>query len=114
MFAYIYIYVYIHIMYVCVECVYMYIYKYMQMSFRPVSFAWVLAAPELCSSGGASRVSRSWATGVPLCIGAKAKGGVQGLLFWLFQRGFKVSSETVKWYRTSYGTVFDSSENDEP
>ena len=35
-----------------------------------------------------------------------------GLLFWLFTRGFKVSSGTVEWYRyrSSYGTDFENSE----
>ena len=35
---------------------------------------------------------------------------VEGLLFWLFKRGFKVSSGTVEWYVSSYGTDFDDSE----
>ena len=35
---------------------------------------------------------------------------VQGLLFWLFQAGFKVSLGTVYWYRSNYGTDFDISE----
>ena len=34
----------------------------------------------------------------------------QGQLFWLFEAGFKVSSGTVKWYRSSYGTDFENSE----
>ena len=34
----------------------------------------------------------------------------QGLLFWLSKEGFKVSSGTVKWYRSSYGTDFDDPE----
>ena len=34
----------------------------------------------------------------------------QGLLFWLLNGGFKVSSGTAKWYRNSYGTDFDNSE----
>ena len=35
---------------------------------------------------------------------------VQDLPFWLFKGGFKVSSGTVEWYTSSYGTDFDSSE----
>ena len=35
---------------------------------------------------------------------------MQGTLFWLFQGGFKVSSGTVEWYRSSCGTLFDNSE----
>ena len=34
----------------------------------------------------------------------------QGLLFWLFLRGLKVSLGTVEWYRSSYGTDFDTPE----
>ena len=34
----------------------------------------------------------------------------QGLLFWLFEGSFKVSSVTVEWCRSSYGTDFDDSE----
>ena len=34
----------------------------------------------------------------------------QGLPFWLFTGGFKVSSGTVYWYRRSYVTDFDKSE----
>ena len=34
----------------------------------------------------------------------------QGLLFWLFKRCFKGSSDTASKYRRSYGTDFDSSE----
>ena len=34
----------------------------------------------------------------------------QGLLFWLFKAGFEVNSDTVKWYRSSYGTDVDSPE----
>ena len=34
----------------------------------------------------------------------------QGLLFWLFTGGFKVSSGTVEWYRSSYDTDFGNSE----
>ena len=32
---------------------------------------------------------------------------LQGLLFWLFERGFTVSSGTSKWYRNSSGTDLD-------
>ena len=40
-----------------------------------------------------------------------APNHIQGLLFWLFKGAFKVSSGTVnKWYRSSSGTDFDSSE----
>ena len=35
---------------------------------------------------------------------------VQGLLFWLFKGGFKVSSGPVDWYISSSDTDFDSSE----
>ena len=35
---------------------------------------------------------------------------VQSLPFWPFKGGFKVSSGTVKWYRSRYGTDFDNSE----
>ena len=35
---------------------------------------------------------------------------MQGLQFWLFKGRVKVSSGTVKWYRSNYGTDFDSSE----
>ena len=38
----------------------------------------------------------------------------QGLLFWLFEGGFKVSSDTVEWYRSSSGTIFDTSEIESP
>ena len=34
------------------------------------------------------------------------------MLFWLFKEGFKVSSRTVSWYRSSYGTDFRNSEID--
>ena len=32
---------------------------------------------------------------------------MQGLLFWLFQGGLRVSPGTVEWYRSSCGTDFD-------
>ena len=35
---------------------------------------------------------------------------VKGLPFWLFKGGFNVSSGTLSWYRSSYGTDFDNSE----
>ena len=34
----------------------------------------------------------------------------QGLPFWLFKGGFTVSSGTLKWCRSNYGTDFDKSE----
>ena len=34
----------------------------------------------------------------------------QGLLLWLFEGGFKVSTGTASWYRSSYGIGFDDSE----
>ena len=34
----------------------------------------------------------------------------RGLLFWLLTDGFKVSLGTLEWYRSSYGTDFDTSE----
>ena len=34
---------------------------------------------------------------------------VQGPLFGLFKAGFKVKSDTVKWYTSSYGTDVDNS-----
>ena len=37
-------------------------------------------------------------------------GPKQGLLFWLFLGGFKVSSGTVEWYRSSDGTDSNKSE----
>ena len=37
-------------------------------------------------------------------------GGIQGLLFGLFQAGFKVSFGTVAWYTSSSGTAVDQSE----
>ena len=41
---------------------------------------------------------------------ASSEALVQGLLLWLFEKGFKVSSGTVEWYIGSYGTDFDNSE----
>ena len=35
---------------------------------------------------------------------------VQGLICWLFQGGFKVSTGTVQWHRGSCGTDSDHSE----
>ena len=35
---------------------------------------------------------------------------LQGLLLWLFKGVSKVSSGTVQWYRSSYGTDFDNAE----
>ena len=40
----------------------------------------------------------------------KAGQILQGLVFWMFGRGIKVSLGTVSWYRSSYGTDFDLSE----
>ena len=38
----------------------------------------------------------------------------QGLLFWLFEGDFKASLGIVEWYRSSYGSDFDTSEKASP
>ena len=46
-------------------------------------------------------------------VGANAHLGQQGLLFWLFNGGFKVSSG-AEWYRSSCGTDIHNSEKESP
>ena len=43
--------------------------------------------------------------GVYCSVLAERAGVEQGLLFWLFQGGFKISSGTIHWYTSSYGIV---------
>ena len=49
------------------------------------------------------------------CINIDVEVDVDIEVYWLFKRGFKVSSGTVgQWYRSSYGTNFDNSETASP
>ena len=38
----------------------------------------------------------------------------EGLLFWLFKGGFRVSSSAVEWYTSSYGTDIDKPKTTSP
>ena len=61
------------------------------------------AAPLAVGSG-----LRLLGAGAPLHL--SSAGSYRGVLCWLFKGGFKVSSGTLGWYRSSYGTDFDDSE----